>query len=200
MYWKRAVAGILIAAVCVGPGASVALAEPSLSGEEVQVPGTPNSEPVATEQKRPRAPGPPAVLAYIAGRSGASLETLISELKGGKSLQQIAEENGVDWAEIEQVFTRNRFDKEQLIPKLEERLARLTESRVRLEEHLARLSERIAKLKERISRIQDDTMRSFAERFLLILEQRLSLAQEKLTQLEEATEITRDLLEYVKSL
>lgn len=199
MYWKRAVAGILIAAVCVGLGASVALAEPSVPGEEVQVPGTPNSKVVATEQKRPRAPGSLVVLAYIAGRSGAPLETLIAQFKGGKSLQQIAEENGVDWAEVEEAFTHNRFDKEKLVSKLEERLARLTESYAKLEEHIARLSERIAELKERISRVQDNTMKGFAERLLRILERRLSLAQEKLALLEEAIQLTRDLLEYVKT-
>ncbi|HHY34268.1 MAG TPA: hypothetical protein GX510_01310 [Firmicutes bacterium] len=200
MYWKRAVAGILIAAVCVGLGASAAFAEPSLSGEEVQVPGTPNSEAAATELKRPRARGSLAALAYIAGRSGVPLETLIAQFKGGKSLQQIAEENGVDWAEVGDSFTRNRFDKEKLVPKLEERLARMTESRAKLEEHIARLSERIAELKERVSRVQDNTMRGFAERFVLILERRLSLAQEKLSLLEEAIQLTRGLLEYVKTL
>lgn len=199
MYWKRAVVGILIAAVCIGLGSSVVLAEPSLPGEEVQVPGASVPEPAAGES-RPKRPGPPAVLAYIAGRSGASLETLIAEFKGGKSLQQIAEENGVDWVEIEEAFTRNRFNKEDLVPRLEERLARLTERHAELAEHIAKLSERIAKLEERISRIQDETLRGFAERFLQILERRLVLAQEKLALLEEAIKLTQELLEYVKTL
>ncbi|MBE3519170.1 MAG: hypothetical protein IMW97_02580 [Firmicutes bacterium] len=200
MYWKKAVAGILIAAMCIGLGASVALAEPSGSGEDAQVSGASESQLLATAQKGPSIPGALAVLAYIAGRSGAALENLIAEFKGGKSLQQIAEENGLDWAEIEEVFARKRFDKEKLVPRLEERLARMTENRAKLEEHIAKLSERIARLRERISRTQDGTMKGFAERFLHILEQRLSLAQERSALLDEAIQLTRDLLEYVKTL
>ena len=183
MYWKKAVAGVLTAMVCVGFGTSVALAEPSASGSA-----------------KPGSPGPLLVLAYIAGRSGTALQTLVAEFKGGKSLQAVAEENGIEWAEAEKLLGRKPLDKEKIVSRLEQREARLTEERAKLEEHVAGLSERISGLEQRIPQIKDETMRGFAEEFLGILEQRVSLAQEKLSLLEETIKLTHDLLEYLKTL
>lgn len=184
MKFRKVVAATVMVLLFMGGACGVALAGPSGAPEAAQR----------------RDPGALAVLAYIAGKSGASLDDLVAEFKEGKSLEEIAQEHGLDWSAVEEAFARKGRDKEAAIERLRERLARLTENRSKIAEHLARLQERIARLEERISTMQDETMKGFALRLLDILEERLALGQERAALLEREIELVQEMLEYVSGL
>lgn len=193
---KRTVAVVVVTVLLLGLGNSVVLAEPLLRELNQRAHVVAGSESEGRGQNGRALP----ILAYIAGKSGTPLEVLVEEFRNGKTLEEIAEENGVEWATIEEIFGHRGFDKSRLISRLEERLARLAENKSRLEELVVSLEDRIARLEERIPAIQDETMKGFAIRFLDILGERLSLVREKILLIEREIDLAREVLDYLETL
>jgi len=146
-----------------------------------------------------KGPNPIAVLAYIAGKTNTPIETLKTELKEGKTLQEICQAHGVEWAEVQNLLGQGNHSKEKAAAGLEKRVARLTEAKAKLEEAIQKATERIAGAESKLGNITNETLRGFAQRHLDIAKQKLASGQERLRILELEIQLAQDELAYVKS-
>jgi uncharacterized protein (DUF433 family) len=142
---------------------------------------------------------PRMVLVYIAGKTGTPIETLYQEYMDGKTLEEIAEAYGVDWAEIEAAIrypVPGRFMSKE---RLEAAIQRVTENIARTEERLETFLSKLPEYEARIAETEDETLREFAERHLDILKQRCELGDDHLSILQQRLELLKDQLDYAKS-
>jgi hypothetical protein len=145
------------------------------------------------------AANPRMVLAYIAGKTGVPLETLHQEFKDGKTLEEIAEAYGVDWAEIEEAVACPGPGGRMSEERLEMAIERVTESIARTTERMETFQSKIPEHEARIAEIEDETLREFAQRHLDILKERHELSDDHLAILQQRLELLQDQLDYAKS-
>ena len=151
------------------------------------------------EDLRNLEPHPRVVLAYIAGKTDTPIETLYEEYMDGKTLEELAEAYGVDWAEIEDTVTcpvPGRFVSEE---RLEAAIQRVTENIARTEERMERFESKLPEYEARIAEIEDESLRAFAQRHLDILKERYELGDEHLAILQMRLDLLIDLLDFAKS-
>lgn len=139
------------------------------------------------------------VLAYIAGKTGTPMETLYQEYKDGKTLEEIAEAYGVDWAEIEEAIVRpvpGRFMSEE---RLEAAIRRVTENIARTGERMEKFESRLPEYEARIAEIEDETLREFAKRHLDLMKECHGLGGNRLAIMQKRLALLQDMLDYAKS-
>jgi len=162
---------------------------------------------------------PRLVLAYIAGKTGTPLETLHEEFRTGKTLEEIAEAYGVDWADIEEAVTGNRVRWKVVFPdgvevedwmnlpvigfmseeRLEAAIQRMTENIARLEGQAEKFRRKLPDYESKIAEIEDETLREFAMRHLELLKERYELGDDHLAVMNKQLELLKDMLDYAKS-
>ena len=191
--WKSSLTVALIAAIMVASMASLAFANEA----------EPGSTPTPPAQGQTRGANAYAVLAYIAGKSGADLKALIEQLKSGKTLQEVAASNKVDWPAIQAVFAPSQAKKEEnkqkVVARLEKRVAALLEAKTTVEDRIAKLQEQTGKLQARIPEIKNETLKGFAQRESQILQRRLGLARERLALIGDELALANGKFDYAKS-
>jgi hypothetical protein len=187
--WKSSLMVALIATIMMASMASLAFANEA----------EPGSTPTPPAQGQTRGANAYAVLAYIAGKSGADLKVLIEELKSGKTLQEVAASNKVDWLAIQAVFAPSQAKKEEVVARLEKRIAALLEAKTTVEDRIAKLQEQTGKLQARIPEIKNETLKGFAQRESQILQRRLGLARERLALIGDELALANGKFDYAKS-
>lgn len=148
---------------------------------------------------RPDKPGkngaPHVALAFISGKSNTPMETLLQELKSGKTLEEIAAAHNVAWSEVESMLS----SKEMSAERLQEAIKDTTEQRDRLTERRAEFESKLPEFESRIAKIEDESMRNFAKRHLELMKQRWELEGSHLSIMEKRLNLLSDELDYAKS-
>lgn len=122
------------------------------------------------------------VLAAIANLSGQPVDETIGLARGGKTAQEIAEQVGVDWQEVQDKVAEaigfkgdNTARLQQLLTRLNDQLAKAQEAYQKLNDEQTAVEQRIADAQAKLDSIKNDQVRHWAEVRIQAEEMRLPI-------------------------